>query len=71
VLNKGTKWHRAAADDALTLAPEVIHVTPPTRRKAVQRIIQLYEAWGKLDKAAEWRAEQDKPVPPAESARSP
>jgi hypothetical protein len=35
------------------------------------RIIQLYEALGKLDKAAEWRAEQDEPVPPVDKAQSP
>jgi hypothetical protein len=32
---------------------------PPLRtRQALDRIIQLYEAWGKPDKAAEWRAKR-------------
>ncbi len=26
------------------------------KRKALERVIQLYEAWGKPQKAAEWRA---------------
>jgi non-specific serine/threonine protein kinase/serine/threonine-protein kinase len=34
------------------------------KRLAVQRVIAFYEAWGKPDKAAEWRTRLPKPVPP-------
>lgn len=39
--------HAALADDRLCPADN--------RRQAIQRIIQLYEAWGKPDQAAAWR----------------
>jgi hypothetical protein len=30
---------------------------PPVQtRRALERIVQLYDAWGKKDKAAEWQA---------------
>jgi outer membrane protein assembly factor BamD (BamD/ComL family) len=32
-------------------------------QKAVSRLVELYEAWGKPDKAAEYRALLDKPEP--------
>ena len=38
-------------------------MTPPKRnahrkREALERIVKLYEAWEKPEKAAEWRAKQ-------------
>jgi hypothetical protein len=33
----------------------------PRLREAAERVVQLYEAWGKPDKAAEWRARLAKP----------
>jgi tetratricopeptide (TPR) repeat protein len=39
--------HAALSDDRLCPADN--------RRQAIQRIIQLYEAWGKPDQAAAWR----------------
>jgi tetratricopeptide (TPR) repeat protein len=39
--------------------------TPPSRlRRARERLVRLYEAWGKSDKAAAWRRQPDA-VPPA------
>ena len=33
--------------------------TPPQRRvEAAERIVKLYETWGKPDKAAEWKAKR-------------
>jgi len=34
-------------------------IPAPSKRRlaaAAERVVQLYEAWGKKDKAAEWRA---------------
>jgi serine/threonine protein kinase len=44
--------------------------TPPQRRvEAVDRIVNLYETWGKADKAAEWRAKRPVlPKPPEKGA---
>jgi hypothetical protein len=33
--------------------------------EVVQQIVKMYDAWGKPDKAAEWRAKLPKPVAPA------
>jgi hypothetical protein len=37
---------------------------PPLPRltEATERVVQLYKAWGKPDKAAEWRAKLAKPA---------
>jgi hypothetical protein len=33
--------------------------------EALERLVQLYDAWGKPEQAADWRAERDKlPKPP-------
>ena len=36
------------------------------RLEALERIVKLYETWGKPDKAAEWRAKRVPPLKPAE-----
>ena len=41
----------------------------PRLNDAAQRVVQLYEDWGKKDKAAEWRAKLAKA--PAEAKRQP
>jgi serine/threonine protein kinase len=47
---------------------EAARGTPPYLRvEAVERIIKLYETWGKADKAAEWQAKR--PTPPQPAAR--
>ena len=33
----------------------------PRLTEAAERVVQLYEAWGKKDKAAEWRAKLARP----------
>ena len=33
--------------------------------EAADRIVQLYEAWGKTEKAAEWRGKLGRPAKPA------
>jgi hypothetical protein len=39
---------------------------PPLKvQQALDGIVQLYEAWGKPDKAAAWRAKQSTPPKPA------
>jgi hypothetical protein len=36
---------------------------PPRRRyEAIERIVKLYETWGKADKAAVWRAKLPMPT---------
>jgi tetratricopeptide (TPR) repeat protein len=35
-------------------------------REALDRIVKLYEAWGKPEKAAEWRAKRDKSAKPGD-----
>ncbi len=34
----------------------------PRLTEAAERVVQLYEAWGKKDKAAEWRAKLARPA---------
>jgi hypothetical protein len=46
--------------------------TPPQRRaEAADRIVNLYEMWGKPEKAAEWRAKRLTQPKPSEKAAAP
>jgi hypothetical protein len=38
---------------------------PPRRAEAVERIVRLYETWGKADQAAEWRLKLEVATPSA------
>jgi tetratricopeptide (TPR) repeat protein len=39
--------------------------------EALERLVQLYDAWGKPEKAKEWRAKQVTPEPPKQPAEQP
>ena len=41
----------------------------PRLAEAAERVVKLYEAWGKPDKAAEWRAKLAKPSDAARKQR--
>jgi hypothetical protein len=46
--------------------------TPPPRRvDALERIVKLYETWGKPDKAAAWRAKRSGLTKPTEQGAQP
>jgi len=47
----------------LKASPEGAHYAPA----ALQRIVDLYEAWGRPDRAAPWRALLSSPLPPTSS----
>ena len=51
----------AEAEPLLVEGYENMKPPPPAavrKKEALERVVELYEAWGKPDKAKEWRARQ-------------
>jgi serine/threonine protein kinase len=63
----------AEAESDLQAAYQVLQgagAVPPARfAQAGERIVKLYETWGKPDKAVEWRAKSPQPKPSAKETR--